>query len=272
VSGRRSYLDLLAKPFLPAANQTLYYFYDLNVKANYQVTEKDKVFLSLFKGRDNAQYTYHTFTQISTSAKIPKTGGAELFVKKNTGQLTGWIAYTLSKTDQTFAELNNGQTFPFAYDKRHNLSIVGTYELSKHWTISADFVFTTGGAFTMQNGRLAIDNGGSLFDGVYSDYVGRNNYRYNNYHRLDVRFSHKKSRIWFGKIYQAEWTFGDKGIIRIQTLDRNSATFFNLIDKQKLAQSNPFVEPAFLKTQIEGCIGIFGSYNISKSIGFEYPE
>lgn len=65
---------------------------------------------------------------------------------------------------------------------------------------------------------------------------------------------------------------GDKGIIRVQTLDRNAAAFFNLIDKQKLAQSNPFVEPVFLKTQIEGCIGIFGSYNVSDSKNFEYPE
>ena len=63
--------------------------------------------------------------------------GAEFFVKKNTGKLTGWISYTLSKTTQQFNDLNFGKTFPFKYDRRNVLSIATSYQLSKTWTFSA---------------------------------------------------------------------------------------------------------------------------------------
>ena len=58
VSGRRSYLDLLLKPFTPASKQgTTYRFYDLNAKVNFELGKRDKLFLSAFKGNDNAAYT-----------------------------------------------------------------------------------------------------------------------------------------------------------------------------------------------------------------------
>ena len=131
--------------------------------------------------------------------------GVELFVKKNVGKLTGWVSYTLSWTNQQFDSLNFGKEFPFTYDKRHNLSIVGTYEFSKRWTFSAAFVFTSGGAFTLPTGRAAVAGDGSLYDGTYYDYTGRNNYRYRSYHRLDLSaIYHRPSKI-FGKKYEAEW-------------------------------------------------------------------
>ncbi|MBA3665884.1 MAG: DUF4249 domain-containing protein [Bacteroidetes bacterium] len=64
----------------------------------------------------------------------------------------------------------------------------------------------------------------------------------------------------------------DTAYIFIQSLDKNSAEFYDNLDKQKLAQLNPFVEPVFLKTKIEGCIGVFGSAVISDSVKFVYPE
>src|ERR1700738_5298003 len=102
------------------------------------------------------------------------------------GNLTGWISYTLSKTTQQFDSLNYGNPFPFAYDKRHNLSIAATYDLDKRWTFAANFVFTNGGAFTIPAGRVPVFVDGSLYDGNYYDFTNRNNYRYRPYHRLDV--------------------------------------------------------------------------------------
>ncbi len=134
--------------------------------------------------------------------------GVEFFVKKNVGKLTGWASYTLSKTTQTFADLNFGNPFPFKYDRRHNLAIVGTYELNKKWTLSGNFVFASGGAFTMPTGRIPVFQDGSLYDGTYQDYSTRNNYRYNNYHRLDVSAIYNKPRILFKKKYDSEWVFG----------------------------------------------------------------
>ncbi len=64
----------------------------------------------------------------------------------------------------------------------------------------------------------------------------------------------------------------DTGWVFVQSLDKNSAEFYDNLDKQKLAQLNPFVEPVFLKTKIDGCIGVFGSAVVSDSVLFIYPE
>ena len=133
--------------------------------------------------------------------------GAEFFVKKNFGKLTGSIAYTLSKTTQQFDSLNYGNSFPFTYDKRHNLNIVASYEKNKKWTYSAAFIFTSGGAFTLPVGKIPVFSGGTLYDGIYLDYTNRNNYRYRPYNRLDVSAIYHKNRKIFGKVYESEWVF-----------------------------------------------------------------
>ncbi|GAB2798018.1 TonB-dependent receptor [Rhabdobacter roseus] len=135
--------------------------------------------------------------------------GVEFFVRKNEGKLTGWVSYTLSKTTQQFDSLNFGNPFPFRYDKRHNLSVAGSYELNPKWTFSATFVFTSGGAFTLPVGRIPVFQDGSLYDGIYSDYTARNNYRLRPYNRLDVSaILHQPQRHLFQKRYDAEWIFG----------------------------------------------------------------
>ena len=135
--------------------------------------------------------------------------GTEFFLKKNSGKFSGWVSYTLSWTYQQFKDLNYGEKFPFKYDRRHALSVVGTYELSEKWTLSADFVFSTGGAYTLPVGKVIVSDGGSLYDGVYYSYDQRNNYRLNAYHRLDLGATYRKSRTIFkGKLPMvSEWVF-----------------------------------------------------------------
>lgn len=137
-----------------------------------------------------------------------KSYGLELFVKKNFGRLSGWGSYTLSKTTQQFSELNRGAVFPASFDRRHNFSLAGSYELNKRWTVSADFVFYTGRAFTLPAGRITVPVNGSLYDGVYYDFTNRNNARFRSYHRLDVSFSNKKVVKFWGRKYEREWVFG----------------------------------------------------------------
>jgi hypothetical protein len=134
--------------------------------------------------------------------------GAEFFVKKNTGKLTGWISYTLSKTTQKFKDLNFGKEFPFKYDRRHNLSITASYQFTKAWTFSSVFVFSTGAAFTVPTGRISTLNSGTIFEGNYYVYEGRNNNRLASYHRLDIAASNKKTVKIFKKRYEREWVFG----------------------------------------------------------------
>ncbi len=134
--------------------------------------------------------------------------GAEFFLKKNTGKLSGWISYTWSKTDQQFKELNFGEKFPFKYDRRHVLNLVASYNLSKHWIISGVFTYTTGAMYTLPVGRISTTYGGSLFEGNYFVYENRNNTRLKDYHRLDISLTYKKQRRLFKKKYDSELVFG----------------------------------------------------------------
>ncbi len=134
--------------------------------------------------------------------------GAEFFAKKNSGKFTGWISYTLSKTTQKFANLNFGKEFPFKYDRRHNFAITASYQITKKWAINSVFVYSTGAAFTAPTGRISTINSGTIFEGNYYVYEGRNNYRLAPYHRLDVAVSNKKTIQIFKMKCEREWVFG----------------------------------------------------------------
>ena len=105
--------------------------------------------------------------------------GAELFINKARGKFTGWIGYTLSWTWRKFPLLNRAEKFPAKYDRRHDLSIVGMYELSKKWKFSAVFVYGTGNSTTLPE-RFYIINGV-----LTQEYSKVNQYRLPAYHRLD---------------------------------------------------------------------------------------
>ncbi|MDA0193712.1 MAG: TonB-dependent receptor [Bacteroidetes bacterium] len=136
------------------------------------------------------------------------SNGLEFFLKKNAGRLTGWISYTLSKTEQKFNDLNFGKKFPFQYDRRHLFSAVAVYEVNDRWTLSSVFRYSTGQVKTLPVGRLNVNYGGSLYEGNYYIYGGRNNNRLNSYHRLDFSAIYKRRRRIFGKYYDAELVIG----------------------------------------------------------------
>ncbi len=106
--------------------------------------------------------------------------GSELYINKSRGKLTGWIGYTLSWTWRKFPNLNEGQKYPAKYDRRHDLSLVGIYELNKHWKISGVFVYASGNATTLPERFYIVE-------GVLSQEYSRiNQYRIADYHRLDL--------------------------------------------------------------------------------------
>lgn len=126
--------------------------------------------------------------------------GAEFFVNKTRGKLTGWIGYTLSWTWRKFAQLNDGETYPAKYDRRHDLSVVSAYELNKKWKFGAVFVYGTGNATTLPE-RFYIVNGV-----LTQEYSKINQYRLVPYHRIDISATltpeHKKN-----KKIQGYWVF-----------------------------------------------------------------
>lgn len=106
--------------------------------------------------------------------------GLEFSFKKKVGKLTGWVSYTLSRSELQIQGINNDDWYASRQDHTHNLSVVGIYRLNKKWTLSSDFVFYTGGAVTFPSGKYEV-NGYPVF--LYTE---RDGYRMPAYNRLDL--------------------------------------------------------------------------------------
>lgn len=140
-----------------------------------------------------------------------KAYGIELFAQKKTGRLTGWIGYTLSRTERTFAQLNEGKPFPYRYDRTHDLSIVGNYSINSKWQFSGIFVYGTGNALTMPTGRFVYRVGydGHEEEPVFTNinrYDKINDYRMPAYHRLDIAFTYTPRPNTTRK-FRSSWNF-----------------------------------------------------------------
>jgi len=134
--------------------------------------------------------------------------GAEFFLRKRKGRLRGWVGYTLSWNWRQFESINEGIRYPFRYDRRHDISIVGIYTLKPGIEVSGSWVYSTGQAITLATGRhesfyqdrnafpesrgSSIDTEGDIF--LYEG--GRNNFRMRDFHRLDLGISFTKEKKW----------------------------------------------------------------------------
>jgi hypothetical protein len=125
--------------------------------------------------------------------------GMELLVKKTQGKLTGWIGYTLSKTERKIEGINNGNWYNARQDRTHDLSVVTMYELSDRWSLSGLFVYNTGNAATFPSGKYGIG------DNTVFYYTERNSYRVPAYHRLDFGATYTKPHK--NKKYESSWNF-----------------------------------------------------------------
>lgn len=126
--------------------------------------------------------------------------GAEFFVNKVKGRLTGWVGYTLSWTMRQFKELNEGMKYPSRNDRRHDLSIVANYEINKKWKLGSVFVYGTGAAISVPERFYFVS--GTLTQ----EFSRINAYRMAAYHRLDFAATYtpvhkEKSR------YTSNWVF-----------------------------------------------------------------
>ncbi|UOQ54972.1 TonB-dependent receptor [Hymenobacter cellulosivorans] len=117
--------------------------------------------------------------------------GAEVFLQKKSGRTTGWIGYTLAWSNRKFAELNQGRLYPYKYDRRHDASLVVVHKFSPTFTLSGTWVYGTGNATTLSEGRFRLSP-----NELYEEYGPRNSYRMRAYHRLDLDLSKTKKKKW----------------------------------------------------------------------------
>lgn len=176
--------------------------------------------------------------------------GAEFYIRKNRGKLTGWLAYSLSYANQQFDSLNLGNAFPLAYDRRHLLDISLAYAFTAHWKIAANLFVASGRAFTLNSlSASSGSNPGSnpLYDeennnnpGGGSSTVEANNYRLTPYNRLDLSLIYSKSRS-IGRIQlETEWILSVYNVYARQ----NTSFAYRTIDpstKQVIANQVSFI-------------------------------
>ena len=133
--------------------------------------------------------------------------GLEILLRKNEGRFKGWLAYTLSKSKQRTpgrtpleTGINNGNWYNTPWDKTHDITLTGSYELNKKWSFNTNFLFQTGIPATFPNGQYQ-------FNGIIIPvYEARNSSRLTNYHRLDlsVNFNPKPDSQ---KRFKGQWVF-----------------------------------------------------------------
>lgn len=151
-------------------------------------------------------------TQVETNG-TGKSYGLEFLLQKIKGPITGWIAYTYSKTTRQFENKNNGKPYPFKYDRTHDISIVYLHRIKSNIQLSATWVYGTGNPFTLAAGKykmmpevnndLINESGYYTYGQIYNDI---NSYRMRAYHKLDVGINFRKAvklgeRTWSINIY-----------------------------------------------------------------------
>ncbi len=126
--------------------------------------------------------------------------GLELFVRKNKGNLTGWIGYTLSRTERWFNAIEQGRVYPSVYDRPHDLVVVANYALSKNWQVSGSFIYASGKTYTPIKSLFFIEGRPNI------EYGQRNSERLEDYHRLDISFVYANAEK-KNKPFHSSWAF-----------------------------------------------------------------
>lgn len=128
--------------------------------------------------------------------------GLELFAKKNNGRFTGWISYTLSRSERKVDGISRNEWYNNRFDRRHNMNITASYELSRKWTASGSFVLASGTPTNLPNTKYSFQG----YQGIPQNASDlRNNVTIKPFHRLDLSatYTHKKTAKW-----ESNWVFG----------------------------------------------------------------
>jgi outer membrane cobalamin receptor len=188
-----------------------------SLRNNYELTIETyyKRMSDLIEYKEGASF-FQEFSNWDEKVAVNGKGdsyGIEVLLQKKEGKTTGWIGYTLSWSNRQFDELNFGKTYPYRFDKRHDLSIVVSHKLKKSIELSGVWVFSTGTAMTIPIAFYQQSTDNAWWGGyTITEYSERNAVRMPVYHRLDlginfIKERKKYTRIWNLSIYN---TYGRK--------------------------------------------------------------
>ena len=121
----------------------------------------------------------NTFDESVTFGK-GRAYGTELYIRKVSGKLQGWIGYTLSRTEKEFEEINEGNIYPAKYDRTHDFNVLVSYDLNDKVSFTATFIYATGNAYTLPVSKYLITSN------LVTEYGETNAFRMPAYHRMDL--------------------------------------------------------------------------------------
>lgn len=184
--------------------------YNLNKMYEISLEGYYKEMTGLIEYKDGASYfDLENDWQTKVETGVGESYGTELFMHKKTGRVNGWIGYTLSWTDRTFRNLNDGKSFPYKYDRRHDIELALAYGWKENKDLSLTWVYGTGASVSLPKSsyqRNDADRPGTNYSsyGSIQYYESRNNYRMRAYHRLDLSYTTKKKTRWG----ERSWSIG----------------------------------------------------------------
>jgi hypothetical protein len=175
--------------------------YELSVESYY------KDFQNIVDYRNGADLIFNETIETEILPGIGRSYGLEFYLRKQQGRITGWLSYTLSKTELKVEgatpdlAINAGEWYAANYDKRHDISLVLNYKLSSKWDIGMNFTYQTGRPITPPEGKFQVE------DWVVPIYRDRNSYRIPDYHRLDLSANYTPPKV-EGKKFYSSWSIG----------------------------------------------------------------
>jgi outer membrane receptor for ferrienterochelin and colicin len=177
LSGHAQY-ELSVESYYKTIHNLIEYKYGSNVLTNFQQNWQE----TIFKNVHGRAY------------------GLEVMLQRKATSLTGWVSYTYAKSLRQSPELNGGAWFPSSNDRPHNLALVGNYKYNDHWRFAANWIYMTGQPVTLPSGVFVNVEGW-----LQSYYVGRNQQRLPDFHRLDLGaiYTSINDRGW-----ERSWSFG----------------------------------------------------------------
>ncbi len=172
--------------------------YELSIETYY------KDYQNLVDYIDGADLILNEFVEGQVLTGEGRAYGIETMVEKKKGRFSGWVNYTLARTERLVEGINDNEWYPSRFDQTHNLNLTGFYDLSERASLSASFTYTTGTPTT-------LPSSGYYQQGLYIPNIddnARNNFRIPDYHRLDLSLTLARNPNKPKKRLEGEWVFG----------------------------------------------------------------
>jgi hypothetical protein len=191
------------------ANQVAAGYFQNFAENRYEVSIEGyyKDFKNIVDYRNGANLIFNETIETEILPGIGRSYGLEFYLRKRKGRLSGWLSYTLSKTElkvennDPLLAINAGEWYPANYDKRHDISLVLNYQLTKKWDLGMNFTYQSGRPITPPEGRFNFE------DYSVPVYRSRNSLRIPDYHRLDLSANYTPEKDPNKKFYSS-WSLG----------------------------------------------------------------